>query len=46
MLQLNENGIVPAEDLVFKGATFACPIGRGLGIRLDRDVADHYARWF
>ena len=46
MHQLNENDTVPAEDLIFEGGDIQVPDRPGLGIRLDRDVVDHYAKRF
>ena len=46
MHQLNENDTVPAEDLIFEGGDIQVPDRPGLGIRLDRDAVDHYAKRF
>lgn len=45
-LALNDNDIVPPEDLVFEGGDICVPDRPGLGIRLDRDVVDFYAKRF
>ena len=44
MHQLNEADIVPAERLVFEGGDIVVPDRPGMGIELDRDMVEKYAR--